>query len=381
MEEYPDFVFTCDSRLLRMGRKGRPRPVRADPASGSRRAACRSWAAGGSTGLQYSFGESFVRQGFYGQRYLREKFGVIATTGANVDSFGHNASIPQLLRRSGADSYVFLRPGPPGGRAQEPALLVGVGGRLARARLPDPERVPSPRRTTSPSISRRRSPCCRLTGEPGGDLLRRRQPRRRADEGEPRPDRTVERGATACRASSSARFAASSTARSPQRRRRPRAPRRTAAPLARLLHGAFGDQALEPARGERPPARGEVERDRGRPSASGRTRKTEAGAGLELLLFNQFHDTLAGTSIEPAYEDARDQIGHAVSLAANAYNAAVQTIARQIRDRAGRGVPARRRLQLAPLAAPRRCRDRVHLDARGRRMRRRRRRAGRCRCS
>jgi alpha-mannosidase len=50
----------------------------------------------------------------------------------------------------------------------------------------------------------------------------------------------------------------------------------------------------------------------------------------ELLLFNQFHDTLAGTSIEPAYDDARDQIGHATSLAALAFNRAVQSIARQI---------------------------------------------------
>jgi alpha-mannosidase len=50
----------------------------------------------------------------------------------------------------------------------------------------------------------------------------------------------------------------------------------------------------------------------------------------KLLLFNQFHDTLAGTSIAPAYDDARDQIGHASSLAANAFNAAVQSISRQI---------------------------------------------------
>src|SRR4029079_6624103 len=50
----------------------------------------------------------------------------------------------------------------------------------------------------------------------------------------------------------------------------------------------------------------------------------------KLLLFNQFHDTLAGTSIEPAYEDARDQIGEASSIAASAFNAAVQSIARQI---------------------------------------------------
>ena len=55
---------------------------------------------------------TLVRQALYGQRYLRERFGITATTGANVDSFGHNGSIPQLLRGAGMDSYVFLRPGP-----------------------------------------------------------------------------------------------------------------------------------------------------------------------------------------------------------------------------------------------------------------------------
>lgn len=33
----------------------------------------------------------------------------------------------------------------------------------------------------------------------------------------------------------------------------------------------------------------------------------------KLTLFNQFHDTLAGTAIAPAYEDSRDQLGHACS--------------------------------------------------------------------
>lgn len=57
-------------------------------------------------------GESFVRQGLYGQHYFREKFGVTARVGYNVDSFGHNGALPQILKRSGLDSYVFMRPGP-----------------------------------------------------------------------------------------------------------------------------------------------------------------------------------------------------------------------------------------------------------------------------
>ena len=41
-------------------------------------------------------GESFCRQGLYGQRYFSEKFGVRARTGYNVDSFGHSAGLPQI---------------------------------------------------------------------------------------------------------------------------------------------------------------------------------------------------------------------------------------------------------------------------------------------
>ena len=57
-------------------------------------------------------GESFVRQGLYGQRYFKEKFGVTAKVGYNVDSFGHNAMLPQILKKSGMDYYVMMRPMP-----------------------------------------------------------------------------------------------------------------------------------------------------------------------------------------------------------------------------------------------------------------------------
>lgn len=57
-------------------------------------------------------GESFARHALISQNYFKEKFGVIATVGYNVDSFGHNGMLPQILRQSGMDSYVFMRPGP-----------------------------------------------------------------------------------------------------------------------------------------------------------------------------------------------------------------------------------------------------------------------------
>jgi alpha-mannosidase len=57
-------------------------------------------------------GESFVRHSLYGQHYFKEKFGVTAKIGYNVDSFGHHGMIPQILKKSGMDYYIFMRPSP-----------------------------------------------------------------------------------------------------------------------------------------------------------------------------------------------------------------------------------------------------------------------------
>ncbi|MCE5240438.1 glycosyl hydrolase-related protein [bacterium] len=56
-------------------------------------------------------GESFVRQALYGRRYFRDKFGVRPTTALNFDPFGHSVGLPQILAKSGYDSYLFCRPG------------------------------------------------------------------------------------------------------------------------------------------------------------------------------------------------------------------------------------------------------------------------------
>ncbi len=55
--------------------------------------------------------ESFARQALYSQLYYYEKFGEICKTGYNVDSFGHNAMMPQLLVNGGMRCYVMMRPG------------------------------------------------------------------------------------------------------------------------------------------------------------------------------------------------------------------------------------------------------------------------------
>ncbi len=57
-------------------------------------------------------GESFVRQGLYGQHYFQSRFGVTAKAGYNPDSFGHHGMLPQILQKQGMPYYVFMRPGP-----------------------------------------------------------------------------------------------------------------------------------------------------------------------------------------------------------------------------------------------------------------------------
>ncbi len=55
-------------------------------------------------------GENFARNSLYSQRYFFENFGKTSKVGYNVDSFGHNAMMPQILRKSGMKYYVYMRP-------------------------------------------------------------------------------------------------------------------------------------------------------------------------------------------------------------------------------------------------------------------------------
>jgi alpha-mannosidase len=54
-------------------------------------------------------GESFVRQILYGKRYFWDKLGVDVTVGWQLDTFGHHAQMPQLLKLGGFESFWFFR--------------------------------------------------------------------------------------------------------------------------------------------------------------------------------------------------------------------------------------------------------------------------------
>ncbi|MDR1106927.1 MAG: hypothetical protein LBL44_11275 [Treponema sp.] len=110
--EHEDFVFTCACAYYYSVAE------KTDPALFERirkAVAAGRWRIAGGWWLQPDCnapsGEAFVRQGLYGQRYFREKFGKTADFGYNIDSFGHNGNLPQILAGQGLSSYVFMRPG------------------------------------------------------------------------------------------------------------------------------------------------------------------------------------------------------------------------------------------------------------------------------
>lgn len=57
-------------------------------------------------------GEALVRQIMSGRKYFKEKFGVVPTVAFNADPFGHSRGLVQIMKKSGYDGYLFMRPSP-----------------------------------------------------------------------------------------------------------------------------------------------------------------------------------------------------------------------------------------------------------------------------
>ena len=55
-------------------------------------------------------GQGMKKQIELGKKYFEENFGVFPKIAYNVDSFGHAATLPALMRDFGQDSYVMMRP-------------------------------------------------------------------------------------------------------------------------------------------------------------------------------------------------------------------------------------------------------------------------------
>ncbi len=57
-------------------------------------------------------GESMVRQGLYGQLSFQNLLGRRAKVAFSPDAFGHASTLPQIIRLQGMEDYVFMRPAP-----------------------------------------------------------------------------------------------------------------------------------------------------------------------------------------------------------------------------------------------------------------------------
>lgn len=112
LREYPDFCFTASSAAYYAWIEA------VDPgmfAEIQQYVSAGRWAVVGGMWVEpdcnLPSGESFCRHTLYSQRYFRRAFGRPTTVGYNVDSFGHNAGLPQILALSGMPYYVMMRPG------------------------------------------------------------------------------------------------------------------------------------------------------------------------------------------------------------------------------------------------------------------------------
>jgi alpha-mannosidase len=327
LDESPDFVFTHTSVLfLQWVEESEPdlfARIRERVAEGR-------WQVVGGWWIEPDCnipgGESFVRQGLYGQRWLLDRFGVAATTGANLDSFGHNSTLPQILRGQGMDSYVFLRP--------KPDENPHVPGPLFRWETPDgssvlayriPHEYCAPRSDLGEHVERSLATLPEHmdelavfygVGNHGGGPtranLRSIAELDARDEGTRLELSSLRRFFDAVADDDVAVWRGDLQYHAPGCYTTHSGIKQWNRRAENLLQRAEKWCVVADALGAQTYPLAEL---------------TEA---WQLLLFNQFHDTLAGTSIEPAYEDARDQIGHATSLASLAFNRATQSIARRI---------------------------------------------------
>jgi alpha-mannosidase len=280
-------------------------------------------------------GESFVRQGLYGQHYFKEKFGVTARVGYNVDSFGHHGMLPQILKRSGLDSYIFMRPGP-----QEK----GLPGRLFWWEADDGSRVltfriPFEYCTWGKELDLHVRRCAGELRAPfdelmcfygvgnhgGGPTVENLHSIRRMD-ADPELPRLV--------FSSPNRFFAAIEAKN------------LPLPVVHddLQHHASGCYAAHSGikSWNRRAEWALLTAEAWSAIAALTTGLPYPGAELARawkgVLFNQFHDILAGTSIESAYADARNLHGEALAIADRALNAATLSLAWNIRIAAEPGM-------------------------------------------
>ncbi|MFS0613436.1 alpha-mannosidase [Lederbergia ruris] len=324
LNEYDDFVFTSSSAVMYEWVENNDPEMFAEIKEKIKEG---RWVICGGWWLQpdcnIPSGESFVRQGLYGQRYFKEKFGVTATVGYNVDSFGHAGTLPQILQKSGMDHYVFMRPGP---------HEKGLPGRLFWWESDDGSRVmtfqiPFEYTTWGQDLEQHVKRCADEIKEPvnelmsfygvgnhgGGPTKENIDSLKRLNEEEDTPNIVL---------SSPNQFFAEVKKKN------------LSLPTVHedLQYHAVGcysvHSGIKKWNREAENLLGVAEKlSVIANQVTGQPYPTDYKQAWKNVLFNQFHDILAGTSLEEAYEDARNMHGEAMSIGERGLNYAVQSLA------------------------------------------------------
>ena len=268
-------------------------------------------------------GESFVRQALYGQRYFREKFGRTARVGYNVDAFGHHGMLPQLLKKSGLDYYVFMRPGP-----HEKELP----GRLFWWKSDDGSsvltyQIPFTYCTWGADLENHVRRCAAELREPVNELMCFYGV---GNHGGGPTKANIESVERLNREDDLPELVFST----PERYFHEVERKDWQLPTVHdeLQHHASGCYAAHSGikRWNRKAENLLITAEKWAAVASEVLEQpypTDLAHAWKSVLFNQFHDILAGTSLETAYDDARDLYGEAMAVGARALNYATQALA------------------------------------------------------
>jgi alpha-mannosidase len=273
--------------------------------------------------------ESFVRHSLYGKNYFQRAFGVDVPIGLNPDSFGHAAGLPSILKRAGYRYYVFMRP-------QEHEMKLPL---LFWWEAPDGSRVLTLRIRRGYSMSAERIPDAAQNnfqegfdhgayffgvGDHGGGVTKAQI--KKVEELRQDPALPELRWSTV------AEFFAA-VEKSPAMSNLP-VVKSELQHHSRGCYSAHGEIKQLNRRAERWLTEAETisvaaNLDHGHEYPA---RDYEAAWGK--VLFNQFHDIMAGTAMLLAYRDARDQMGAACDAAQTNMVEALEAMARRVDTRA-----------------------------------------------
>ncbi len=112
LDEYDGFLFTCAcAQYYAWLEQDAPQLFRRLKKEVARGRVCIVGGMWIQPDLNLPSGESLVRQLLVSQRYFLSRFGHIAVTGYNVDSFGQSGMLAMLFSKAGMKNYVWMRPG------------------------------------------------------------------------------------------------------------------------------------------------------------------------------------------------------------------------------------------------------------------------------